>query len=295
MSNQCSKSKILNVILFSLLTCGILSACGVDTTADINARQKERDKETSDYLQGLNAPVKGVYHGTTSSADIYLNVVSTKMPQVGAMTPQATIVGTLIVVPRVGLVLNSGPIQDAFPFTDGSFDGSHTIAFTLEKGTPTQSIVSCDIDKNMTLACNWEMFFRESFDLKRMDTTSIKALTVKSKTDEFYTGHNKEIGMAIQFRAGMKIPDGSQVAAPTINGTLMVFDASLGKDFPSGTDAFVNYPFYGAIYSSVSEIISISVADPRVGTVNCNFINSSSMDCTLQSGQTVTVHRALKK
>jgi hypothetical protein len=301
MLNRKSNSKILWIISSSLIMCGILSGCGADTVADMNAREDERKSEQANHLAQQYKIAAGLYQGSTTSADVYLKVKVTKVSTVGVTgtsSPTTSLTGSLVMIPKVATVAHNTPLQNTYTFNNGSFD-SYTgeLAFNVEQ-TGNTSTVSCKSDADMDLTCWWDVSLSQKLVLKKTTAQNISELRNRSVANIVYTGTTGDLNYVFQFESGTIVRQGSQVPQPAIYGYVTWFNKSTDKSIPDPNDPAVStFSFDDASYDSLTDSINMVLNDDPKTKVNCSILTNGQLDCRIIGFVyiEVTVAKTVKK
>jgi len=274
----------------------LLSGCGVDTTADMNAREQERDREKAQTLANQYKLAVGLYQGSTQSADVFLSTNFT-MVNNGTTSNAASISGALVMIPKVATTEGSRPIQNIYPFYNGIFD-SHTgiLSFNVEQ-TGNSSTVSCKVDAKMNFTCYWDVSLRKPLYLKKTAATSIAELTDTSKADIVYVGNSDGLNYVIQFQAATTVRPGSQVPQPSINGGITWFIGDSSKPLPAENAPRVDFSIQDGTYDPVNDEINLVLKDDAQSKVVCAILSKGNLKCNLYMlvPKKVTVQRLSRR
>jgi hypothetical protein len=289
--------KKIKKVLGSLLIVSalpLLSHCGDDSVADMNARQRDREHELQNYETQVNGSVAGTYkaystpNSAPSTSDMILTLKGTCKVTDPSVTltnvPTAYLCGQLIIVPKIKMTAKSQPLIISYPIENGIYDGS-TLSFKVEQNGPGASNVSCQYKSNEFI-CDWYTSSPNASGIhfKRVSNTILASLSTRAISDQVYSGHNEDFNILVQFNSGLTTPAGQQQPIPTILGEIVFFDRSSKRLSPGPDDTKVPYSIQSGSFDPFGNTITLVIGNSGAMQMNCKVFNAGKrLECTFNS------------
>ncbi|MBC7386286.1 MAG: hypothetical protein H7301_09030 [Cryobacterium sp.] len=274
--------------LLAILAISVLCSCTDETVGDTTQRERERQRQVGQQAQTDQLPVLGNYVGKVNGSDVALFIDSTESNVNGELAPKPTLSGILTISPKL-MVSRSDRLRIPFQLSDGVYDGSRELSFTVNaNGTK----LSCSRVGTDSLDCDWHLYYVSRITFKRVsaapdvtsgpkgtsDISGLKTLEYNRAFKGKYQGHSidHQYSVGATFSAAIATNGGAAGTPPVSIVGVFTF-APVSDSY--GTK--VSYSFTDGAYDISTDTLAASIpGDNGTILINCKNDQNGVLHCS---------------